>query len=80
MIILYEYLPVAKINSPPAALYRRPGYNVLTLATCEKDTPENLKAVQQSVRSLADILAKSQTDLTEAEKVGYGNYGKSVFS
>jgi len=72
--ILYEYMPVAKINSPPAALLRRPGYNVVILATWEKDTPENQIAVQQHVRNIADILSKSQTTLTEAEKVGYANY------
>lgn len=76
IVILFEYLPVAEINGPPTALCRRPGYNVLTLATWDKDTPENQKAVQDVVRNIADILAKSQTDLTEAEKVGYGNYGK----
>lgn len=78
--ILYEYMPVAKINSPPAALLRRPGYNVVILATWEKDTPENQIAVQQHVRNIADILSKSQTTLTEAEKVGYANYGTSAFT
>jgi hypothetical protein len=74
LTIIYEYMPVAKTNSPPAALLRRPGYNVVILASWEKDTPENLKTVQGCVRNMADILSKSQTTLTEADKMGYGNY------
>lgn len=79
LAILYEYMPVAKTNGPPAALLRRPGYNVVILASWEKDTPENLKTVQGHVRNMADILSKSQTTLTEADKMGYANYSTSAF-
>lgn len=78
--IIYEYMPVAKINSPPAALIRRPGYRVAVLAAWEEDTEENFKSVQQCVRNIVSILVKSETTLSESEKVGYANYGMSMFA
>lgn len=78
MNTLYEYFPTTKINSVPTgstAYRRRPGCNVLVLANWTNDTPENLKAAREGVLSLADLLSKSQVDLPEVDKIGYGNYG-----
>lgn len=78
MNILYEYMPNAKINSVSTgatAFRRRPGCNVLVLANWTNDTPENQKAAREGVLNLADLLSKSQVDLPEVDKVGYGNYG-----
>ena len=81
MNILYEYLSVAKINSVPTnatAYRRRPGFNILLLANWAEDTPENHNAARDGVGSLADIFSKSQADLSEADKVGYANYGMGL--
>jgi len=77
MNILFEYLTATKINSVPVgstACRRRPGCNVLVLATWTNDTPENHKAAREGALSLADLLSKSQIDLPEVDKIGYGNY------
>jgi FAD/FMN-containing dehydrogenase len=76
-VLMFEYYSNEKINSVPAgatAIRRQPGYNVAIFCNWKEDTPENLKAARDSASILSDILSKSQTDLTEAEKVPYGNY------
>lgn len=81
-VLMFEYYSNEKINSVPAgatAIRRQPGYNVAIFCNWKEDTPENLKAARDSASILSDILSKSQTDLTEAEKVPYGNYGTSGY-
>jgi hypothetical protein len=82
MAIIFEYLPLAKINGVPqgTTAFRRdptdPAANVLTLVMWDKDTPENLKYARDAVHEVSAIITEGQTNLSKSQAEGYSNYGE----
>lgn len=80
IVINLEYIPVKKVVSVPGdatALGRRqPCAFVLSIVRWTENTPENLKKGRSASYELADMVSKGNGDLTEADGVGFGMYGK----
>jgi len=79
LAVIAEYHGLKKMLSVPAeatAFRRVPGNNVLLLATWKKLNQENTKLAHDGIKSLADLIASSNT----GRSTGYGNYNDEEVS
>lgn len=77
---MYEYFPLAKINSVPrdaTAFQRYPYPNILNFLRWEENTQENVKWAQTTSRKVMEIVTSGNEELSGGLKInGYGNYGQ----
>ncbi|TEB23723.1 hypothetical protein FA13DRAFT_1797769 [Coprinellus micaceus] len=79
--VLFEYLPVSKINSvttSATAFRRQTAPNVLVMLKWDGSAPEKTYEARGIVTEIADIFASSQDGLSDSEKLGYVNYGHDI--
>lgn len=79
--VLFEYLPVTKINSvdiSATAFRRQLSPNVLVMLKWDGTAPEKTYEARSLVNELADIFSTSQDGLSASEKLGYSNYGHDI--
>ena len=82
MSCLWEFLPLKKICSVPndtTACSRSPYLNVVQLVRWTENTEENLKYARDASREITDFVVKGNVELSAADNVGYGNYGRLSF-
>ena len=82
MSCMWEFFPLKKICSVPkdaTAFSRSPYGNVLQIVRWTENTEDNLKYARDVSREIMDIVVKGNVELSDAENIGYGNYGELIF-
>ncbi|KAF9569413.1 FAD-binding domain-containing protein [Agrocybe pediades] len=75
--IIYEYVPLDKINSVPthATAFRREiTSNILVNLTWDQSIQDRTEGGRKIAKELTSILAGSASDLTISQSLGYSNY------
>lgn len=77
--LLYEYFSTHRINAVPrsvTAFRRDPTSAIVTLVFWDANAPDKSSQAREIVSELYDILAKGQSNMSEAHQLGYSNHGK----
>jgi hypothetical protein len=80
--LAYEFISPDKILEVPvhatAFFGRRPYPNVISIARWDEDTAANQDYARDAAYELTGIIGKGNVEATEADNMGYGNYGETL--